>query len=113
QRPLPNVDPGPHSSVLTWAQDVSAIRECTLDGDGARPRIDLAIGHDHGPACGVHAAVVEDEVEERIIAPRRPGPMVALGGAEVFAFADVELDLARFDLRDRSHACGGAHQAAD
>ena len=113
QRPLPNVDRGPHSSVLTWAQDVAAIRECTLDGDGARPRIDLAIGHDHGSACRVHAAVVEDEVEERIIAPRRLGPMVALGGAEVFDFADVELDLDRIDLRDRGHDRGRAHQAAD
>src|SRR5439155_20141589 len=99
QPALPTVARGPHSCVLAWAQDVAAVRECTLDGDGARPRIDLAIGHDHGPACRVPAAVVEDEVEERIIAPRRLGPMVALGGADAFDFADVELRLDRIDFR--------------
>ncbi len=113
QRSFSNLDGRPHLAVLAWPEEVAGIRESALDGDRARSGIDLAIGHDHLPAVRVRAAVVEDEVQHGVIAPRGLRPVVALGGAKVFYFADVELGLDRVDLRDRRHDRGRAHEAPD
>ena len=61
----------------------------------------------------VGAAVVENQFEDGVVAPRGFRPVIALRGAKVFDFADVELGLDRVDLRDGRHDGGRAHEAPD
>src|SRR4029077_17646232 len=84
QRSLPGFDRGAHLAVLAGPEDVAGIRESALQGDRAGPWIDLAIGHDHRAARRIHAAVLEDELEDRVVAPRGLRPVVAPRGAEIF-----------------------------
>ena len=89
---LSRFDSGAHLRVLTWAEDVPRIREYPLDRDRTRLRVDLAIGHDDGPAVRIDAAIVEDDLERGFGASSRLGPVVAPGGAQVLGLGDVELD---------------------